>query len=269
MLSDLILVAFLLGAPAEGVLRVGLDTRSPPGAFVPGLDFSREDLLKPPVVSKAQLATLRGYEVDIMTALASRLGVRTEVVPTPWPFLEHDLLAQRFELILNSWTPSEETPDTIVATEPYQHWSLQVVVRRDDDRVHRVRDLAGLRVGHLADPSVRTALRAMGAGLGSTFLAFADPGTLAAALRAKELDAMLFDSFFLVDWARRNPEIRVVAEPLNRLGYHIGVRRSDADLFRRVERALDALLRSPDMAAIRNRWKESLPADPPPAHAPE
>lgn len=52
----------------------------------------------------------------------------------------------------------------------------------------------------------------------------------------------------------RNPGFRVVGEPLNRVGYHIGVRKADAELARKLEDVAKSLAGSPEMAAIRERW---------------
>lgn len=45
-----------------------------------------------------------------------------------------------------------------------------------------------------------------------------------------------------------------MGEPLNRLGYHIGVRKADAELARKLEDVEKSLDGSPELAAIRKRW---------------
>ena len=72
-----LLAGALAGASASAAepLRVGLDTRSPPWAFVPGLDYSQEDAAEDPAISKAQLRDLVGLDVDVAHALGRRLGM--------------------------------------------------------------------------------------------------------------------------------------------------------------------------------------------------
>jgi ABC-type amino acid transport substrate-binding protein len=53
----------------------------------------------------------------------------------------------------------------------------------------------------------------------------------------------------------RDKAFRIVGEPLNRLGDHIGVRRTDADLLKRLDAAIKELRASPDLARIRQRWE--------------
>ncbi|HEY6547499.1 MAG TPA: amino acid permease, partial [Vicinamibacteria bacterium] len=87
------LAAVLLAAPCAfaqkpGVVRVGMDTRSRPWAYVPGLDYSREDWGKPPAVSAAQLRKLEGLEIDILKALERRMDTTLQIVPHAWGDIE-------------------------------------------------------------------------------------------------------------------------------------------------------------------------------------
>ncbi len=245
-------------APASSLptLRVGMETRGLPLCFVPGLDYSLEDRHKTPAVTAAQLKRLEGLEVDILRALARRMAFEPVIVPESWFELEAGLVARRFDLILASWTPSETTPEAVVASEPYYRWGLLVAVRTHDRRIRTLADLAGHRVGHFADPAVARALQEMGAGLDAELVPGDDGGVLFERLRSGAIDALLFDSPEVRWRVAHDPgAFRVVGEPLNRLGYHVGVRRSDVDLLRRVNDAIRDLAFSDEMTTIRNRWE--------------
>ena len=78
----LLLAAALVSPAGEGeVLRVGMDTRSRPWVFVPGLDYSKEDFARAPGITPAQVEQLQGVEIDILEAVARRLGVKTQDRP--------------------------------------------------------------------------------------------------------------------------------------------------------------------------------------------
>ena len=244
------------GPKAEpGTLRFGLDTRSAPLCFVPGLDYSKEDRHKRPVLTALQLRRLCGLEVDVMNALSRRLGVRPVVVPTAWFDLESELLAGRFDVILASWTPNDRTSGAIEASDPYYEWGLLVAARTKDDRIRSVADLAGLKVGHFADPVVTRALKEMGANLGARLSADEDGTDLFEHLRTGAIDALIYDSPEVRWRVAQDHDFRVVGEPLNRLGYHVGVRRADGDLLRRINEAIRGLLPSEEMRALRARWE--------------
>jgi polar amino acid transport system substrate-binding protein len=238
-------------------LRLGMDTRSLPYCFVPGLDYSKEDPHKPPAVTAEQLRHLTGLEVDIMNALARRMGVKPVIVPVDWFDLEAGLLANRYDAILASWTPSERTSADIAASEPYYEWGLLIAARANDDRIHSSADLTGLKVGHFDDPAVVRALMEMGAGLEAHLVSVSgsDGSELFDLLRAGGVDAVIFDSPGVRWRVAHDRAFRVVGEPLNRLGYHVGVRRGDTELLRRVNAGIRSLLTSEEMQAIRRNWE--------------
>lgn len=246
----------LQAAPPVETLRVGLDPRSPPGAFVPEMNYSYDEIRKPPLMGEEALRTLAGFDVDSMNALARRLGVSPRVVPTSWYSLERGLLDGRFDVIMGSWTPSDSTPKEIAASIPYYDWGLVVAVRAPDTRIRSLANLAGLRIGHIPDPSVERALAEVDAGLGARSILIRDSGSvLFDDLEAGTIDALLFDSPYVVWRVSRGGTFRIVGEPLNRLGYHVGLHREDTALMTRVNAAIESLRASGEMGRIQRRWE--------------
>ena len=265
-LGVFVVLGLASGAPPapQATLRVGTATRNPPWAFVPGLDFSKDDPTRPPRLGHAQRRHLAGLDVEVMDNLARRLEVRVEWVPMIWANLEDGLLARRYDVLIGAWTPSAKTPEAIVSTTPYCEWGLLLGVRARDASIASYADLYGKRVGHVRDPAVARGLEAMGKG---RFVAMSGEMRLLGALEAGDLDAVMLDSVFARWRAVHDPSLRVLGEPLNRLGYHLGVRREDAALFERLEAAVRALVDSGEARRIRQRWegRESVP--PPPSGA--
>jgi ABC-type amino acid transport substrate-binding protein len=117
------------------VLRVGMDTRSRPWAYVPGLDYSREDYSKAPRITPAQLKLLEGLDIDFVKALEARLPASLVIVPTAWESIEQGLVDERFDLLINAWVPSTRTSKQIVASAPYYWWVLFLATRADDTAI--------------------------------------------------------------------------------------------------------------------------------------
>lgn len=246
----------LEGALPVETLRVGLDPREAPGAFVPEMSYSYDEIRKPPLMGEEALRTLAGFDVDSMNALARRLGATPRVVPTSWYSLERGLVEGRFDVIIGSWTPSDSTPKEIVASIPYYDWGLVVAVRAADARIRSLESLAGLRIGHIPDPSVERALAEMDTGLGARSIMIRDSGSvLFDDLEAGTIDALLFDSPYVRWRVSRGATFRIVGEPLNRLGYHVGLRRQDTALLARVNAAIRGLRDSGEMGQIQRRWE--------------
>lgn len=242
----------LVGAAEPETIRVGLDTRSPPYAFIPGIDFTREDQTRRPAVTRKDLKRLAGFDLDVLKALAARMHVRATIVPEAWTQLERGLLEKRYDLILCGWTPTELTPSEIVASDPYYHWGL-LVVARADGKVRVAQDLNEATIAHFPDPAVEKALSEMGRD--RHFVTRNNAETLFGDLKRGIVDAVIFDSLAVYHRLRGDPTLRIVGLPLNRLGYHVGVRRADEALLARVQAAVRELKASPEMAEIKARWE--------------
>jgi amino acid transporter len=234
-------------------VRVGMDTRSRPWAYVPGLDYSKEDWLKAPVLQPAQIRQLEGVDIDLMNALARHMKATFVVVPHAWAAIEEGLLARRFDVILNAWAPSDLTPKGIVASPAYNEWGLLLAVRADQAGIQSYRDLAGKRVGHFKDRSVSRGVQSLAT---SILVGVEDSDELFDKLAAGALDAAVEDSTYVRWRVARDPRFRVVGDRLNRYGYHLGLRREDKALFARVEAAIRALAASGEVEKIRARWEK-------------
>jgi ABC-type amino acid transport substrate-binding protein len=245
----LAILAVTANAPA---LRVCMETRDPPWAYVPGHEWDLVDRNTTPTLTARERTRLVGLDVDVMNALAERLGMRPQVVPTSWVKLEGALGSGQCDAIISSWTPHADTPPAIVATAPYCEWGLLIAARSVDTRIRTVSDLRGARVGHIPDPAVARALAEMGRGerfvLGTKAQLFRD-------LSEGALDAVIYDSLYVRWLVSRDASFRIVGQPLNRLGYHVGVRHAEGALADRTREAVDALVASGAARSFQEKWE--------------
>jgi polar amino acid transport system substrate-binding protein len=187
--------------PAEDrlppVLRVGMDTRAPPWSYVPGLDYAGEDPARDPVLTEAQLQKVEGLEVDVARALGRRLSLPVKIVPVSWFDLERGLVAGRYDLILNAWTPNRQTPAAVTASEPYYRWGLLVALPATDSSVKSYRDLEGRIVGCFHSVIIDLTLQSIKA---RELRPYDVQEKLFEDLKAGKLDAVVYDSPMFVGW---------------------------------------------------------------------
>jgi polar amino acid transport system substrate-binding protein len=250
-------IAWLLAAPlllgAEpAVLRVGMDTRSRPWAFVPGLDYSKEDWTQPPKISASQIELLQGVDIDVIKALGRRLNAVPRIVPYPWAHIEEGLRSKQFDVLINGWVPTARTPPGIVASSPYYEWGLLLVVRANNKTFLSLDDVKGARVGYFRDLSVERTAESLGAGL---LVPVDDSDVLFEELAAGKLDAVIEDSTYVRWRVAHDRSFRVVGDRLNKLGYCMGLRKEETTLYRKVEAAIRELIQSGEIDKIRKRWE--------------
>lgn len=144
-LSALALAAVLAGcsaAPADsapqqtgddlGLLKDGTLTVATEGTYRP---FSFRD--------DGGTGALTGYDVEVVQAVADKLGLDIEFQETQWDAIFAGLDAGRFDLIANQVTINPQREASYLFSEPYTVSPGVIVVAEDDDSVSSFDDLAG------------------------------------------------------------------------------------------------------------------------------
>ncbi|MEX3984914.1 transporter substrate-binding domain-containing protein [Paraburkholderia sp. EG287A] len=101
---------------SNGVLRVGLEGTYPP------FDY------------RNAAGELEGFDVDVAKALASRLGVKPEFVPTEWSGILAGLQAGKFDVIVNQVTITPQRQQALDFSQPYTFSAAQLIQRANDKR---------------------------------------------------------------------------------------------------------------------------------------
>ncbi|WP_321934532.1 MULTISPECIES: transporter substrate-binding domain-containing protein [unclassified Paraburkholderia] len=99
-----------------GVLKIGLEGTYPP--------FDSRD-------SSGQLV---GFDVDVAKAVAAKLGVKPEFIPTEWSGIIAALQAGKFDVIVNQVTITPQRQQALDFSQPYTYSAAQLIQRADDKR---------------------------------------------------------------------------------------------------------------------------------------
>ena len=99
-----------------GVLKIGLEGTYPP------FDYRNSD------------GQLEGFDVDVAKAIAARLGVKPEFVPTEWSGIIAALQAGKFDVIVNQVTITPQRQQALDFSQPYTYSAAQLIQRADDKR---------------------------------------------------------------------------------------------------------------------------------------
>ncbi len=221
---------------SRGTILIGLEATYPP--------FNYQD----------ESGELVGFEVDVAKALAEHLGVNAEFVPTKWDGMLAGLETERFDVITNQVTITEERQKKYDFTQPYTISGIQVITRKDKQEDFKTpASLAGKYVG---------------VGLGSNYeewltknvpgaevSTYDDNATKLQDLLVGRIDAFLNDRLAAA-YLLENSGGRVVAagEPFDKQHIGIALRKGNEALLEALNKGLDDLREDGTLSAISQKW---------------
>ncbi|MFV9502977.1 MAG: ABC transporter substrate-binding protein [Oscillochloridaceae bacterium umkhey_bin13] len=224
----------LAAARERGSLRVAIDV-----GFRPFSDQVNGELV--------------GYDVDLAVALAERLGLQAEFVPTGFDGLYDTLTSGRADVIIAALVYAPEQGFRARFSQPYFDVG-QVLVVANMSAVSGLNDLAGDTVGVALGSDADALARRLA--LSNDFILDASydaPAEAVEALRAGRLDAVITDNVTALSAINTTPALRLAlalsSEPLV-----IGLSRPAFQLEAELNRALADLRREGLFEELAARW---------------
>ncbi|MDI4639294.1 MULTISPECIES: amino acid ABC transporter substrate-binding protein [Halomonadaceae] len=196
---------------------------------------------------------LKGFEVDVLEAVADQMGVEVEFVTANFSGLFGMLESGRIDTIANQITITDEREAKYLFTDPYVYDGAQVVVKRGNDSIHGVEDLRG---------------KSVAVNLGSNYEALLEdlPYADEIDIRTYEsnieqdtalgrVDAFVMDRVSASQVIKEKPlPLALAGQPFSQIRNALPFRESDAELRDRVNSALSALRSDGTLSAISERW---------------
>ncbi|HEX4417509.1 MAG TPA: ABC transporter substrate-binding protein/permease [Kofleriaceae bacterium] len=206
-----------------------------------------------------------GFEVDIMDALARRLGVKARMVQYAWSNLVPSLERGDFDVIANGLEATAERRARILLSEPYFVYAETLTVRTGSE-IHSVFDLAGQRVGTLNQTYAYDILRMLYGDVAKVYEGNEEPYT---DLELGRTDAVLLDNIIADRYGctPAHPALRCLPDDVARGTYVIGIRKADPELKAAIDGALAAMRADGELERILRTAKlwDARQVGPPPA----
>jgi ABC-type amino acid transport substrate-binding protein len=208
----------------EGILTVGTDLPYPP--------FEYRD----------EGGELTGFDVEIMDEIASRIGLETEYVDSPFDTIFTDLANGQFDVVISGATITPEREQEVNFSEPYFN-SLQALVAADDSGIASFDDLGegdsvSVQTGTTGEIWAEENLQPNGVEI----RAFPDYPPVYNALEAGQVDAVVYDESSAIPETFNRPGLEVVDTVDTGEAYGIAVDPNNEDLLDAVNEALQAMI---------------------------
>ena len=197
--------------------------------------------------------TLKGFEVDVMEAVAEEMGTEVEFVTANFSGLFGMLESGRIDTIANQITITEEREQKYLFTSPYVYDGAQVVTKEGNDEVSGVEDLAGKTVAVNLGSNYEQLLRE---------LPYADEidirtyeSNIEQDTALGRVDAFVMDRVSATQVIKEKPlSLALAGKPFSEIRNALPFRQDDQVLRDEVDQALDTLREDGTLSEISERW---------------
>ena len=220
---------------ATGVLRVGTE-----GTYAP---FSFHD----PATNQ-----LTGYDVEIITAVADRMGVKAEFVEAPWDALFASLISDRFDVVANQVTRNAEREARYALTQPYTFSDGVIVTRTDNTSISSLADLKGKTTAQ----SSTSNWAKVAADAGAKVEAVEGFTQAVALVKQRRVDATVNDNLAALEYFKTtgDGEVKIAAEIGDTSEQVFALRPADTALRNEINTRIDELRADGTLAEISKRY---------------
>jgi polar amino acid transport system substrate-binding protein len=195
-----------------------------------------------------------GFDIDIATELAKRLGVKIELVPVTAATRIPLLRQGRIDLIAATLTHYRERDKVIDFSIGY-FWTGQKLMVKKDSGINSLADMAGKRAGTTVGAlAIQNLMKAQPKATGQTFEGYPEAFL---AMQRGLVDAVVADVIILAGLRARTPnpgDYVIVGESLGGGDYAIGVRENDSKWRDAINFALQDMWRDGAWDTIFERW---------------
>jgi polar amino acid transport system substrate-binding protein len=207
----------------EGILTVGTDLPYPPFEYREG-------------------GELTGFDVEIMDEIASRIGLETEYVDSPFDTIFTDLANGQFDVVISGATITPEREQEVDFSDPYFR-SLQALVVLEDSGIGSFEDLGqgdsvSVQSGTTGEIWAEDNLEANGVEI----RAFPEYPPVYNALEAGQVDGVVYDESSAIPETFNRPGTEVVDTVDTNEFYGIAVDPNNDELLDAVNQALQEMI---------------------------
>ncbi|WP_328595313.1 glutamate ABC transporter substrate-binding protein [Actinomadura macrotermitis] len=197
--------------------------------------------------------SFEGFEVEVGKYVARRMGasqVRFRAVTSE--NRERLLRERKVDLVLASYSITAERLRQVTFGGPYYVAHQDIMVRRSQQGVHTVRDLAGRRMCR-ASGSVSTERITDGLGIRPRLVPAGSYGECYDRLVAGQVDVVSTGDLVLAGFVRKGG-VRILNAPFTDERYGVGLRRGDIDGCEAVNRALTLMYQDGTASRLLHTW---------------
>jgi cystine transport system substrate-binding protein len=216
------------------------------------LTVGTEGTYKPFTYHEGGAGELTGYDVEVITAVAEKLGVEAEFEETQWDAIFAGLEAGRFDVIANQVSITPEREEVYSFSEPYTYSNGVIVTSADNSEIASFEDLEGKTTAQSLTSNWYELAEESGAQV-EAVEGWAQSVTL---LEQGRVDATINDELTFLDYQKSTPNenIKIAAETEDQSRSALAFRQGSDDLVEAVNAAIEELRADGTLAEISEKY---------------
>jgi len=192
-----------------------------------------------------------GFDIDLMTEIASRLGVKARFISTKWDGLLTGLNGKQYDAVISSMniTPDREKQVSFVE---YMRWAQVIVMSPDAQPVANLEGLQGKRIAVQVSTTSETMAKGIKDAKVSSFESF---DTTFMELKNGRCDAIIIDEPVALYYQSKDPQsFKITGVASEKLPVGIALRKSDVRLRDAIAKALSDMKQDGKFDEIYRKW---------------
>lgn len=223
------------------------------GSFTLGFDENF-----PPMGYKDESGTHVGFDIDMATEVASRLGLELKLQPVDWDSKVLELNNKNIDLIWNGLSITDENKKDMLFSNPYMN-NRQVVIVLADSGIASFADLAGKTVAAQSGSSAMTAIEAKPEVKDTFGELIESPDYVEALMELKQgsVDAVVIDEIvgrYYISHDDTPDAYTVLEDNFGEEQYGVGFRMNDKAFRDKIQETIDAMIADGTAAEISKKW---------------
>ncbi|MCG2621486.1 amino acid ABC transporter substrate-binding protein [Arthrobacter sp. I2-34] len=216
------------------------------------LTVGTEGTYKPFSFHQGGNGPLTGYDVEVVTAVADKLGVKPKFEETQWDAIFAGLDAGRFDVIANQVSINDERKAKYDFSKPYTVSRGVIVTQADNNDISSFEDLKGKTTAQ----SLTSNWYQLAKDSGAQVQAVEGWAQSVALLEQGRVDATINDNLTYLDYqaTNHNDKIKIAAKTSDTSESALAFRKGSTDLVAAVDKALDELRQDGTLARISEKY---------------
>ncbi|MBG9942541.1 amino acid ABC transporter substrate-binding protein [Brevibacillus formosus] len=199
-----------------------------------------------------QSGKLTGYDVEVVTEVAKRIGVEPVFQETQWDAMFAGLDSKRFDVVANQVGIRPDRQEKYDFSNPYTVSTAVLVTHKDNTTVKGFEDIKGLKAAQTLTSNLTDIAKKNGAEI----VGVEGFNQAIDLLVSKRVDITINDGISLLDFMKQKPDvpIKIIAKDPNVAKNGFLFRKGSTELVDAFNKALDDMAKDGTLAKISEKW---------------